>query len=77
MHALGVALDGDLHVVVDEQRHAVALAQGMDLHGFLQKIGVAQMLFPQLHTGGTALQGAFHLFIQGLLAHPRAVGDGV
>ena len=77
MDALGVALDGDLHVIVDEQRHAVALAQGMDLHGFLQKIGVAQMLFPQLYAGGTALQGAFHLFIQGLFAHPRAVGDSV
>ena len=71
------ALHGHIYVVVDEQRHAVLLAQGVDLNGLLQKIGVIQMLFPQLHAGGTALQGAFHLLVQGLLAHPGAVGHGV
>ena len=77
MDALGVALHGHIYVVVDEQRHAVLLAQGVDLNGLLQKIGVIQMLFPQLYAGGTALQGAFHLLVQGLLAHPGAVGHGV
>ena len=77
VHALGMALDGDVHIVVDEQRHAVTLAQGVDLHGFVQEIGIAQMLFSQLDAGGTALQGALHLFVQGLLAHPRTVGDGI
>ncbi len=43
-------------------------------HGLLQKIVVVQLLFPQLHTGDTALQGAFHLLIQGLLpTHARSV----
>ena len=77
MDALGVALQGHLHVIVDEQRHTVLLAQGVDLDGLLQKIGVTQLLFPQLHTGGTALQGTFHLLIQSLLAHPCAVGHRV
>ena len=31
MDALGVALQGHLHVIVDEQRHTVLLAQGVDL----------------------------------------------
>ena len=77
MDALGVALHGHVHVVVDEQRHAVLLAQGVNLNGLLQKLCIPQLLFPQLHAGGTALQGAFHLLVQGLLAHPGAVGHGV
>ena len=77
MDALGVALQCYLNVIVDEQRHTVLLAQGVNLDGLLQKIGVAQLLFPQLHTGGTALQGTFHLLIQGLLAHPCAVGHRI
>ena len=77
MDALGVALHGHIYVVVDEQWHTVLLAQAVDLNGLLQKIGVIQLLFSQLHAGGTALQGAFHLLVQGLLAHPGAVGHGV
>ena len=38
---------------------------------------VVQLFFTQLHTGDTALQGALHLFIEGLLSHPCAVGDGI
>ena len=77
MDALGVALHGHIHVVVDEQWHTVLLAQGVDLNGLLQKLCIPQLLFSQLHAGGTALQGAFHLLVQGLLAHPGAVGHGV
>ena len=35
MDALGVALQGHLHVIVDKQRHTVLLAQSVDLDGFL------------------------------------------
>ena len=44
---------------LDVYKRQVLLAQGVDLNGLLQKIGVIQMLFPQLHAGGTALQGTF------------------
>ena len=77
VHALGVAADGNVHVVVHKERHTVALAQSMDLHSFFQKSFVVQLFFTQLHTGDTALQGAFHLLIEGLFSHPCAVGDGI
>ena len=57
--------------------NAVPLAQGVDLHCLLQKGSFVQLLFPQLYAGDAAFQGAFHLLVQGLFAHPAAVGDRI
>ena len=81
----GILLDGteqmqpvEHKILLTEDDKIIAIVdEGVDLDGFLQKLCIPQLLFSQLHAGGTALQGAFHLLVQGLLAHPGAVGHGV
>jgi hypothetical protein len=63
VHALGTAGDSDVHIVVDEQRHAVALAQRRDLLRLFKEILVAELLFAHLHTGRAALERAFDLLV--------------
>ena len=63
VHALGTAGDGDIYIVVDEQRHAVALAQRRDLLRLFEEILVAKLLFAHLHTGRAALERAFDLLV--------------
>ena len=77
MDALGMAADGNVHVIVDEKGHVVLFAQVVELKRLLQEGFLVQLLFPQLNTGHAALQGALHLLIEGLTAHPGTVGDGV
>ena len=64
-------------VIVDEKGHIVFFAQVVELKRLLQEGFLVQLLFPQLNTGHAALQGALHLLIEGLIAHPGTVGDGV
>ncbi len=75
MDALGVAADGNVHVIVDEKGHIVFFAQVVELKCLLQEGFLVPAPFPQLNAGHAALQGALHLLIEGLTAHPGTVSD--
>ena len=77
MDAVRPAGDGNVQIVVDDERHAVPAAEGPNLPGLSQKGVGIQLLFPQLHAGHAPLQGGLHLLIQRLPAHPGTVGHGV
>ena len=61
VYAVRAAGHGDLHVVVDEKRHAVFHAQRFHFEGFLQEGFLLQFLFPQLDAGRASADGGFRL----------------
>ena len=63
MNAVGAALERHVHVVVDNEGHAVAAAEGLDLHRLRGEIRRIHVLFPQLDNGGAPLQGLLDLLI--------------
>ena len=73
MHAVGGAADGDIHIVVDDEGHAVAFAQGPDLQRLGQKLFLIQFLFPQLNAGRAVLQRGLHLLRKAHFSCPRPV----
>ena len=74
---VGAHLFCQLRVVIDDEGHAVAAAQGQQFPGQGFLFRALQVFFPELHHGGAALQRQFHLPGQGQRALPPAVGDGV
>ena len=75
--AESAAFQGDVHVVVDDQRHVIAGTERLERQRLPEKGVVGQILFPKLQDGGAAPEGGFRHFLQCLTAHPRPVGDGV
>ena len=77
VHAVGAAGDGDVHIVVDEERHAVTPAQSGNFLRLREKRLLVQLLFAELDAGHAAAQGGLYLLTEALLADPGAVRDGV
>ena len=55
MDPIRPAFQGHVHIVVDDERHLVPLAQGLDLAGFFQKLRLRQRLLPKLDQGDASL----------------------
>ena len=66
MDPVGPDLQGQVHVVVDEEGCPIPAAQGLDLQGLPAEMGEVQLLLPQLDHSGPAQQGLLHLLSQGL-----------
>ena len=77
MDAVSIHPQGNVHIVVDDEGHMVAGAQCLQLHGLLVKGFIVQILLPQLHEGGAALQALLHLAVQALPVQPAPVRDGI
>ena len=77
VYAVRVDLPGERHVVVDDEGHAVAAAQGLDFARLGQQRLACELLFAQLHEGRAAPERLFHLLRQRPAAQPGPVGDRV
>ena len=58
-------LQGQVHIIVDDQGDLVAPAKLLQLPGLLQKSGMGEVFLPNLYHGRAPLQGLFHLVGQG------------
>ena len=78
MDTVCLTAQGKLHIVVDDEGDPTDAAELADEPGFCKKIGFIQLLFAQLHTADTAVDGSADLVIQAdLRAGPFAVGDRI
>ena len=77
MNAISMALDGNFHIVINEERNSVLLTQSRDFDSFFQKNFVIQFLFTKLNTRCASFQSRLNLFIQTLFAYPRSVSYSV
>ena len=66
MYAGCIAGNGNIHAVVDDERHAVAVGDGLDLLRQLKVTAAAGVLFAQLDERCAALAGFVHGAEQGL-----------
>ncbi|MPN62279.1 hypothetical protein SDC9_210026 [bioreactor metagenome] len=46
MHAIRIYCQGNLHIVIDDERNLIASAQFFDFFGFFQKMLLIQFLLP-------------------------------
>ena len=75
--AVRVHLEGDLHVVVDDERNMVPAAEFLELYSFFQEGSVVQMLLPELYKSSSAFQCFLNLLIESLISEPGAVRHGI
>ena len=66
MYAGCIAGNGNIHTVVDDERHAVAVGDGLDLLRQLKVAASAGVLLAELNERCTALAGFVHRAEQGL-----------
>ena len=77
MYAGCIAGNGNIHAVVDDERHAVAVGDGLDLLRQLKVAASAGVLLAELNERCAALAGFVHGVEQGFGGVIGAVSDNV
>ena len=66
MNARGITRDGDIHAVIDDERHVIAVGDGLDLLRQLKVAASAGVLLAELNERCTAPARLVHRAEQGL-----------
>ena len=77
VHAVGVAGERELDVVVDDQRRAVSRADFFQRYSFGEECRAVQILLAKLDHRRAALKSFFDSLRERLFAQIAPVGDGV
>ena len=70
MDAICVHLNGKLHIIIDNKGNMILTAEFLQIFGFLKKMLLIQLFFPELNKGHTAVQALLYHLMQSAAVQP-------